>query len=72
MKELKGLKTILKSHEREREGMVMSQWYGFIILTNRDHFDLALLFSQQEEPSFPLVDVPDADVRKFSSSPQYP
>jgi actin-related protein 5 len=31
---------------------------------------LALLVSQQEEPSFPLVDVPDADVRKVSSLSQ--
>ena len=33
----------------------------------RRSFDLILLASQQEEPSFPLVDVPDADVRKVSS-----
>ena len=44
----------------------MIQWYGAILFTKRGH--LTLLASQQEEPSFPLVDVPDADVRKVSSS----
>jgi hypothetical protein len=36
--------------------------------TYKTRFDLVLLDLQQEEPSFPLVDVPDADVRKFFSS----
>ena len=57
---------ILKDRARKREVMVMMQWYDFILITKHDR--LTLLASQQEEPSFPLLDVPDADVRKISSS----
>ena len=65
MKKLKNSRTILKGREKEKLGTVTMQWYG-----SRIRFDLALLVLQQEEPSFPLVDVPDADVCKVSSLSQ--
>lgn len=53
----KSSRAILRKHGRRKQ-MVMIQSYVMLlhVLSDASHI-------YQEEPSFPLVDVPDADVR---------
>lgn len=64
---IKKLENDLKK-SRKKEGGDGDDPMVWFYPTYKTRFDLVLLVSQQEEPSFPLVDVPDADVRKVSSS----
>ena len=55
----RSLRMILKKGERKR---LMVKNLLYVCESTRKYFDPHPFFNSQEEPSFPLVDVPDAEV----------